>query len=1434
MNRIHCPDCGEELPAAANYCAFCGNLVALPGHSSTLLANEGNDQQNRIEEHVVEDDEPTALSSFAQKQDAQRHDLTLTASNQRGGVPGTMVSAPALWRRGLITRPLLDDLLDPDILKDDEDLHLATWHKDVQPTPNRLKPIYPPRPTPPRVMVPAPYVGRSRRRLPPGIVVWASLLVMIALVLSGIFGVFVSLGRGLAGTPDSGELALEVTPGSVAIGGLITLRGVNFSPHTHVGLTRDNALPMWDTSDNTIITTDANGNFSDTVQVLQDWGAGPHTLNAEDAVTHKLASFPILVTGQSGPLRPAHLFLSQNTLDLGTGDPSENTVKTVALTNTGGGPISWQAHTAADWLLVSPASGTFLSGQSIQIKVAVDRSKLNPGPYSAKITFDSNGGSDTIDVKMQVTALQPGHEPILQISPSVLSFTATDAAAPPSPQTITISNPGALPLNWTASSNSSWLTAFPKSDTVAKGATDPVAISVNTSSLLPGTYNGTITFDSQGSFSAQNAPQNVYVSVTVGARCTLTAQPSLLTFTSVYRLSTPPAQSVSLGTGQNCQTAISWTASTSASWLTVGTKSGNTPANPSVGIDTTGLVPGVYHGTVVFSSVMGTQTVAVTYTMGQSTTPLLGVSPGALTFSGVAGQGTLASQGITINNTGGGAMKWKATATTNNGGNWLSISPTSGQISYQPTTPLNVPATLLGANLLFSSSSSGQVVVNQSGSLNVSASLGSLVPGTYNGAITITATDASGNLAGGSPRTIGVSLVVQAACGVSTGPSSLNFTTVSQQATPSPQDLTISASGACSHSVNWKATLNGSWLNASATSGQIAPKQSNTLTVGVATAGLKAGTYNGSVTITATDSVTGTVLGNSQQIPVTLAVQPSCTLQAPSQSALSFDAEAGKNANPSSRNFTVSVSGACSGSMTITPRVNLGSGSGWLSVSPSSASLSVGQSATFTVSVQAQNLTAGSYTGSIALQATNSGVSIAGSPQTVGVSLAVQGTPDLGVSPTSLSIPVTTGNASLPVSITNNGGMPMNWTAALESGAPSFVSLSNGGSHTLGGHGNDTVTVRVDATGIPGGTNQITTSLLITATDPATGQAASNSPIKVPITISISSPSLQASRSSLSFTATAGQGTQVQSVTITNNGGDTNGWSLSSSSIPSWLQVSPSSGSGKSGESTRVTFTVDASTLAARSTPYTAQIQFVPTTGSPVTVSVQVTVKGVQPTPTPTPTATATPVPPTKVPVTPTTPPVTPTPTVTKVSVTPTVVPTKGPTPGSSPPPSTTSVSVTPTTTHERPSPTSTPTSIQPTPTPTTKNRPTRISVSPTAVIPTPTSTPESKPTRVVITPTVVPAPQPEPEPVPVPTSTPESKPTRVAITPTPVPSTPTPVHKPTRVPVTPTSVVPTPTPPTKHRPTRVPVTPTLEATPTLTPDVTPTVTPTPGHRRAR
>ena len=230
------------------------------------------------------------------------------------------------------------------------------------------------------------------------------------------------------------------------------MRGSHFSPGARVGLTRDTSIPIIDTGGVSIIKADASGSFSDTVIIDGTWPAGSHMLHAEDARLHKIASFSIFVTGNSLSSRPPHLVLSTSDVNLGSGDQATDSSQTIAMSNAGGGQITWQTTVTAPWLLLSPASGTFSVGQQIQERLAVDRSTLPVGPYTAEVIFTSSAGQVKLSVKMQVTQLQTGHEAVLQLTPAVLSFTGVDGSASPPAQIVTVSNPGVRPLNWSASS----------------------------------------------------------------------------------------------------------------------------------------------------------------------------------------------------------------------------------------------------------------------------------------------------------------------------------------------------------------------------------------------------------------------------------------------------------------------------------------------------------------------------------------------------------------------------------------------------------------------------------------------------------------------------------------------------------------------------------------------------------------------------------------------------------------------------------------------------------------------------------------------------------------------------------------------------------------------------------------------------------------------
>lgn len=861
----------------------------------------------------------------------------------------------------------------------------ATWRREVTLSPNRVNPP-PLRPRPVRSRPPMwnPW-RRLRYRLSPTIILWIS--VVIFLISGSVFGIVATRGSGVK-THSSGGLELRATPDNAAIGATIILNGEHFNPYGKIALTRDATVPVADTANSTVIDADHDGDFTDTIAITPDWGDGLHTINAEDALAHKVASFSIMVSGRATSLRPAHLRVSSDSLDLGSGDLATNTTKAITLTNIGSGLITWQAKSSQPWLLLSPAAGTFASDRSVQAMVAVDRSKLNPGSYTAQVTIFSTGGNSIVTVTATVTALVAGQNAILQANPALLSFVAIDGGPSPGTQTITVSNLGANPLQWWATSSVNWLSVSPSSALIDPSGSLPVTVSVNSSSLLPGTYNGTIILGSQGSGAVENSLKTIFVSVMIMPQCSLQVAPGQLNFAGIYQQGAPPIKTISLGVSQGCSISGGWKAAGNANWLILSATEGKLPSSLEVGIDGSHLLPGVYTSSILLSSSAGTETLPVTFTLGQAPIPLITTAPASISFNGFAGSSSSIVQQISITNGGNtGSLNWHATTS---GGNWLSVYPTAGTLTTHQTTSFTIAA-------------------------SIPATPG---PGTYSGMVTIIGVDESGRPALGSPQVIPVSLLVKPPCTFTVAPGSLNFTGVSGKTTLLNQQVALQVASSCTNTLDWTmATSSGSsWLSASVTGGTTA----STLNVGVDLTTLNAGNYSGTVSIAATDSVTKQQVGVPQVIPVALTVQPPCTLQNPSVSTETFTAQAGSS-NPPPKTFTIEVVGACAGQVTVAPSIIFNTGTRWLSIMPGTIAINSGNSATFTVSANSAGLPSGQYDATIQFSVSSGGIALMNLSQAIAVKLTIDvvsqpvlGTPTPTVSPVP-TVPVAPTDTPTPV-----------------------------------------------------------------------------------------------------------------------------------------------------------------------------------------------------------------------------------------------------------------------------------------------------------------------------------------------------------------------------------------------------------------------------------
>lgn len=209
-----------------------------------------------------------------------------------------------------------------------------------------------------------------------------------------------------------------------------------------------------------------------------------------------------------------------------------------------------------------------------------------------------------------------------QISPSSVSFSATQGGANPQPQTVGFSKLGSKKSNWSASASVGWMSLTPASGTIST-ETDTITIGANTAGFLPGTYSATVTIVMKGDVSQRYTMLPVTVTVmptaTTVSTPVLALSPSGLYFSAIAGGANPAAQAIGVtnsGTG-----TFTWTASDNATWLSLNPTSGTNAGSISAMPNTAGLAPGTYTATVtVVATGSTTKTLPVTLTLTAAST----------------------------------------------------------------------------------------------------------------------------------------------------------------------------------------------------------------------------------------------------------------------------------------------------------------------------------------------------------------------------------------------------------------------------------------------------------------------------------------------------------------------------------------------------------------------------------------------------------------------------------------------------------------------------------------------------------------------------------------------------------------------------------------------------------------------------------------------
>ena len=234
------------------------------------------------------------------------------------------------------------------------------------------------------------------------------------------------------------------------------------------------------------------------------------------------------------------------------------------------------------------------------------------GSHTVEFVFYLQGTTSEIgraSVTVQEGSPPPVEPPAIGVSPTDLSFTATQGGANPATQTLSISNTGDGTLSWTAVDNASWLTLSPASGT-GNGA---VTLMVTTGTLTAGKYIAAVTLNATGA-----DPVTVLVTFTVAtasAPPAIGVSPTSLSFTATRGGSDPATQPLSISNTGNG--TLNWTAVDNAPWLTLltllGQASGTGNAVVPVSVSTGGLAVGTYTGSITISATGATSvTVPVT------------------------------------------------------------------------------------------------------------------------------------------------------------------------------------------------------------------------------------------------------------------------------------------------------------------------------------------------------------------------------------------------------------------------------------------------------------------------------------------------------------------------------------------------------------------------------------------------------------------------------------------------------------------------------------------------------------------------------------------------------------------------------------------------------------------------------------------------------
>lgn len=380
------------------------------------------------------------------------------------------------------------------------------------------------------------------------------------------------------------------------------------------------------------------------------------------------------------------------------------------------------------------SGGALAPGLSLSTGGVISGTPTTPGIYSCTITLTFSASEDgestgPVPLPLPVTIeVAPFSGAALAVDPAAVSFSLSQGATNVVTKTILIQNRGDQPQTFTATAGSSstangWLSVSPASGAAAFGSSS-LSVSVNPSGLVAGAYSGTVSI----SFSPSGQTLTIPVIATISDKQEqIRVSQTGFRFQTVSGIGAPPSQTLSVingGAGSFPFTASASTVS-EGPWLSVSPTSGTALPSPSpltVSVNPTNLAPGDYYGQIRISATgvaNSPQIATVVLNVAAAGTDLGAfLQPTGLVFIAQAGGASPAAQTVSVTTPNSVPLGFNAALAVQAGTNWLSVQPSSGNVSATSPVQIQVQPAIAGLasgiyradlSLLFSDQTVGDV-----------------------------------------------------------------------------------------------------------------------------------------------------------------------------------------------------------------------------------------------------------------------------------------------------------------------------------------------------------------------------------------------------------------------------------------------------------------------------------------------------------------------------------------------------------------------------------------------------------------------------------------------------------------------------------------------------------------------------------------------------